>query len=204
MKRRRAKLNAKARHSTGNVQFQSTGRNMTSQAGLIPVVKFLDRVGFTGLFQRHVHHQRADNAHYQLCDMVFLMVVGLIGGARSISQAVSLWSDGVLARVAGWVRLPEETTVGRVFTEAKERHIAQWETLVHAVRKTVWQCALRAGRSRIALQCQKWVDVDSTVKTAYGDQEGTAKGYNPHKRGARSYHPLLAFCTETKEILQAW
>ncbi len=29
-------------------------------------------------------------------------------------------------------------------------------------------------------------------------------GYNPHKRGAALYHPLLAFCAETKEILQGW
>ena len=29
-------------------------------------------------------------------------------------------------------------------------------------------------------------------------------GYNPHKCGAASYHPLLAFCAETKEILQGW
>lgn len=43
------------------------------------------------------------------------------------------------------------------------------------------------------------------VKTVYGCQEGTAKGYNnSHKRGAPSYHPLLAFRTETKEIVQAW
>ena len=28
--------------------------------------------------------------------------------------------------------------------------------------------------------------------------------FNPHKRGAASYHPLLAFCAETKEILQGW
>ena len=29
-------------------------------------------------------------------------------------------------------------------------------------------------------------------------------GYNLHKRGAASSHPLLAFCAETKEILQGW
>nr|VFJ65813.1 MAG: Transposase DDE domain group 1 [Candidatus Kentron sp. DK] len=46
--------------------------------------------------------------------------------------------------------------------------------------------------------------MDSAVDTVYGRQEGTAKGYNPHKRGALSYHPIIAFCCETKEILQAW
>jgi hypothetical protein len=58
--------------------------------------------------------------------------------------------------------------------------------------------------TRIAIPCQKWVDADPSVKTVYAHPEGTAKGYNPHKRGAPSYHPLLAFCTDTKEILQAW
>jgi len=54
----------------------------------------------------------------------------------------------------------------------------------------------------VELFCQLWIDIDSTVKTVYGEQEGSAKGYNPHKRGARSYHPILAFCVQTKEILQ--
>jgi hypothetical protein len=132
------------------------------------------------------------------------VLVGLMGGARSISQCVVLWSDGVLQRVAGWLRIPDESTVGRLFKEVGERHISELETLVHAVRKKVWARALRAGCSCIAVQCQKWIDVDSSVKTVYGRQQGTAKGYNPHKRGAPSYHPLLAFCTETKEILQGW
>ena len=39
-----------------------------------------------------------------------------------------------------------------------------------------------------------WFDFDSTTRTLYGHQEGAMKGYNPHKPGARSYHPLL--CTE--------
>jgi hypothetical protein len=193
-----------ARKASAKIRYESTGRNLTSQAGLIPVIKFLDALGFGGLFGSQVHHQRADNAQYQLVDAVFLVLVGLLGGARSISQCVVLWSDGVLQRVAGWLRLPDESTLGRLFKELTERHISELESLVHAVRNRVWARALRAGRSRIALQCQKWVDADSSVKTVYGRQQGTAKGYNPHKRGAPSYHPLLAFCTDTKEILQAW
>jgi hypothetical protein len=177
---------------------------MTSQAGLIPVIKFLDGLGFGRLFHRHVRHERGHNAQYHLVDMVFLVLIGLMGGARSIGQCVVLWSDGVVRRAAGWLRIPDESTVGRVFKEVGERHVSELETLVHEVRKRVWARAMRAGKSRIAIQCCKWVDADSSVKTVYGRQQGTAKGYNPHKRGAPSYHPLLAFCTDTKEILQAW
>ena len=46
--------------------------------------------------------------------------------------------------------------------------------------------------------------VKFTVTTSYGHQEGAAKGYNPHKKGANSFHPLLAFATATREILQGW
>ena len=48
------------------------------------------------------------------------------------------------------------------------------------------------------------IDVDSTVKTVCGNQQGASVGYNPHRHGAASYHPILAFCAETKEILQGW
>jgi hypothetical protein len=133
--------------------------------------------------------------------VVFLVLVGLMGGARSISQCVVLWSDGVLQRVAGWLRIPDESTLGRLFKEVTERRVSELETLVHEVRKKVWARGLRAGRSRITVQCRKWVDADSSVKTVYGHQQGTAKGYNPHKRGAPSYHPLLAVCYVTTEPL---
>ncbi len=77
------------------------------------------------------------------------------------------------------------------------------ETFVQVMRK-VWQRTTRSGTSTIGLLQTLWIDVDSSVKTVCGQQQGTVKGYNPHNKGARSYHPQLAFCTQTKEILQAW
>ncbi len=47
-------------------------------------------------------------------------------------------------------------------------------------------------------------DADSTVQTVYGNQEGAAKGYNSHKKGAKSYHPLLVFASELKIVLNSW
>jgi len=36
-------------------------------------------------------------------------------------------------------------------------------------------------------------DLDTTVLTVYGRQQGAAVGFNPHKRGRPSYVPLLCF-----------
>jgi hypothetical protein len=48
------------------------------------------------------------------------------------------------------------------------------------------------------------LDADSTVKTVYGNQQGAEKGYNPNKRGAKSYHPVLAFVSELKYVVNSW
>ena len=126
-----------ARKNSPKVRFESSGRNLTSQAGLIPVIKFLDKLGFNGLINRHVHHRRAKNAHYSLSEGVFLIMIGLIEDAFSIGKCVALWSDGVLRQAAGWKRIPEETTVGRLFKEVGERQISELKTPVHGIRKVV-------------------------------------------------------------------
>lgn len=95
-----------ARKASAKIRYEASGRNLTSQAGLIPVIKFLDALGFTGLFRHHVDHERADNAQYQLVDAIF-------AGARRLGWAVpavsaSAWCCGpieVLQRVAGWLRI---------------------------------------------------------------------------------------------------
>ena len=64
--------------------------------------------------------------------------------------------------------------------------------------------ANRAGVSKVGLSRVQWVDIDSTVDSVCGSQEGAAKGYNPKKKGALAYHPQLAFLAGSKEILHAW
>lgn len=47
-------------------------------------------------------------------------------------------------------------------------------------------------------------DTDSTVKSAYGNQEGAAKGFNTTKKGANSYHRLLVIVSEMKLLYHTW
>ena len=48
------------------------------------------------------------------------------------------------------------------------------------------------------------LDVDSTIHTRYGTQQGAKKGYNPKKPGRLSHHPLMAFVAETKMVANFW
>jgi Transposase DDE domain. len=193
-----------ARKTAGKVKMSATASGLTSQAGLIPVIKFLSRIGFEKTVNQTVPHQRGNNAEYQLPDIISLAVVGVIGGASSIAKLCTVWSDGVLREVAGWLKLPVETTISRLFKEVTEKQINQLESVTHKLRGQIWRKANRAGASKVGLNPVQWIDIDSTVDSVCGTQEGAAKGYNPKKKGALSYHPQLAFLVGSKEILQAW
>jgi len=66
-----SKVTAKnARKSIRKVTIEGTGKNLSTHAGLIPIMKFLTKLGFRDSFRKVVHHTRGNNARYQLCDAV--------------------------------------------------------------------------------------------------------------------------------------
>jgi len=73
----------------------------------------------------------------------------------------------------------------------------------------------QATNTRVFPKLQDWfisqlgidtitIDFDSTVITRYGNQQGSAKGYNPNKKGRNSHHPLMAFISQTRMVANAW
>jgi hypothetical protein len=48
------------------------------------------------------------------------------------------------------------------------------------------------------------LDMDSTVMSRYGNQEGARRGYNPQKPGRNSHHPLLAFVADCRMVANCW
>lgn len=48
------------------------------------------------------------------------------------------------------------------------------------------------------------LDIDSSVITRNGEQEGAAIGYNPKKPGRKSHHPLMAFVADLEMVANFW
>ena len=145
-----SKPSSRVRNRTRSVKISSTAHGLTSQAGLIPVVKYLDRIGFEKTVKRSVAHPRGDNADYHLSDAVLLTLVGMIGGATSMAKVTTVWADSVLRKVAGWVKVPVETTILRIFKELSDAQISQFEALTHTLRGQHWRRLLRSGKSKTA------------------------------------------------------
>ncbi|NVN91801.1 MAG: transposase [Desulfuromonadales bacterium] len=61
-----------------------------------------------------------------------------------------------------------------------------------------WLFGKLSGLTKVTL------DLDSTVVTRNGSQEGAGRGYNPARRGRASHHPLLAFIAEARLVANFW
>jgi len=192
------------RNAPPKVSFQATDASLTSQAGLIPVIHFLDSLSLLRQTKNLLPNERGSNAVFQLADVVQVAIVAFVAGATSLAGMITVWGDTVLRKLAGWTKIPEETTFGRLWKEFHWSSVNSLESLNHLMRKKAWGKVMQQGMTYFWHLRWMWIDVDSTVVPVFGQQEGAEKGYNPDHKGKRSYHPLLAFSAHTKEILQGW
>jgi hypothetical protein len=96
-----------------------------------------------------------------------------------------LREDPTLCELFGLKKIVGDDTVRRMFAQIASGECGDW---IANSSSLLW----RAAPERFIL------DWDSTVQTRYGHQEGAVVGYNPHKRGRKSHHPLLAVIADTR------
>jgi len=97
--------------------------------------------------------------------------------------------------LCGWDSFPHNSTFGRRFKLFQQVHCHELSEAENEARRKVWS---KQWFGRVTL------DLDSSVRGVYGSQEGAAKGYNPHNKGQKSYHPLFCFIAENRECPHNW
>jgi len=101
--------------------------------------------------------------------------------------------DNTLVRLFGWTKAAGHKALVRFFNrfdmirnEQVQGEIYRWLfDQIHALKSVT-------------------LDLDSTVITRNGEQEGAVRGYNPGRRGRASHHPLLAFVAEARMVANFW
>ncbi len=177
------------------VKVEFTGKNLTGQAGFIHMEQFIRKLGLHNILERHITIERGDNARYSVADAVTMLAMGALAGAKHMAHIALLRTDQVIRRLLDWEAFPDDCTFGRMFKLFTHAHCHELAEAEAEARKKVWD---KRWFGRITL------DVDSTVETVYGKQEGAVVGYNPENPGHKSYHPLLCFIAENRECLHNW
>lgn len=193
-----------SKKSSRKVTFATTKQNLSSQVGLIPMIKFAELLNVSETINSVVNHTRGANAIYSFGDIVCRSALGIAGGARSMCGISRVCSDPVLMQAAAWKQAPDDSTIGRICRKTTMKDSFLLDESIHQIRNNAWEY-IRLKSPVTKLPCKEmWVDIDSSVKTVFGNQPGAKKGYNSTAKGKKSYHPQIAFCSMTKEILQAW
>lgn len=170
-------------HKIPRLRFTAE-RTLTSYAGLVLVQALIAKLKLKARLSACFATVRK-HAIYGPASIVMLVVVMIMLGCRRLRDLDYCREDPMLARVAGLRRLPDVATLSRTLAACDDRSI-------DALRES----ALRGlVLDRLAAQrfARVTVDFDGSVQATCGHAEGTAVGYNPRRKGARSYYPL--FCT---------
>ena len=156
--------------------------SLTHYGGILFFNEFTRVLQLRRFLTRHLHYPRR-NQRYVLSQMIMSLVYPVILGLDRLETASLLRSNGTFQYLTGLQSYPDPQSLRRFLLQAAPEFREQ----LHRLNDHLLQQFIHGPdhRSRLIL------DLDSTVVTVFGRQEGAAVGYNPRYRGKRSYDPLL-------------
>ena len=124
---------------------------------------------------------------------IFLqLIIHILLGYRELRDSRFYRDDPLVKRLLGLKQLPDVGTISRMLKSADGTSIDK----VHAVlRELVLGRLKKLNLPRVTL------DFDGSIQSTGRFAEGTAVGFNKHKKGARSYYPLFCTVAQTGQVL---
>jgi len=174
-----------------NLRIAFDEPQLTHFAGMALIHAFCTRLGLKWLLQ-HALRPGPRSREYRPADLLLALLYGIIVGLDRINATQILQYNGAFQRIVGLPQFPNATALRRFLKRLRPRHIRQLVRLHDQLRQAL--SARPRPRSSLTF------DLDSVVLVIYGHAEGARVGYNPKKRGRRSYHPLLCFEAHRQEF----
>lgn len=170
------------KRSPRNVRISFNHAGLTHYGGAFFFHEFLRVLQFRLFLARHLHWTRR-NRDYSLSQMILALLWPVVLGLDRIETASLLRANGTFQFLTGLPTFPDPQTLRRFLLRAPPSFAQQLRRVNDRLLQFFMHLPHR--RSRLIL------DLDSTVLTVFGRQQGAEVGYNPRYRGKRSYQPLL-------------
>lgn len=171
--------------------FSFTDTELTHFGGLVLLQRFCQKLQWRRRLQREVSFPHR-HSPYPPADLVLALLFVLAAGLRRVSKTQILPYNGAFLSLLGLERFPDPCSLRRFLGRLSPQSIRQLVRLHDRLRTLLGQRPPR--RSSLVF------DLDSVVVTLYGQQQGARVGYNPKKKGRRSYHPLWCFEAHRREF----
>ncbi|WP_086936373.1 transposase [Endozoicomonas montiporae] len=109
------------------------------------------------------------------------LFLSILSGHKRYAHIGTLTGDGVNPKLLGMTKVVSDDSARRGLLKIDEKEGVEW--MQHHLQEC-YEPLLKLP----------WIlDVDVTIKTIYGSQEGAETGYNPHKKGrpSHTYHSYM-------------
>lgn len=170
------------RRSPRNVKIAWNHKGMTHYGGVVFFHEFIQVLQWRRFASWNLDYPRA-HRRYSVPQILLALVYPIILGLDRLETAALLQANGTFQYLTGLPSYPDPQTLRRFLLQAPPEFRQQLHRFNdRLLRRFIHQ---PEHRSRLIL------DLDSTVVTVFGRQEGAEVGYNPRYRGKRSYDPLL-------------
>ena len=167
-------------------------RNLTHFGGIFLIHQFCKKLRLKWYLQKQVSFPQR-SSYYHPVELILAILYALIAGIHRLSKTKILQGNGAFQQIIGLKKFPYASSLRRFLKRVNPK-------VIQSINKVHDQLRLKMfylPKPRTSLL----FDFDSSVLTLYGKFiEGAEVGYNPHKRGARSYHPLLCFESHSRDF----
>jgi len=168
------------------VEVSSDGAGLVSHAGSGLLAAVADRVGLTGALTTALAELRERNAGHDPGRVIRDLAVMLADGGDCLADLRAVRDQAPL-----FGAVASDSTAFRVIDKiAATPGLLDALDAAHAhARERVWKLTGAPGRVTI--------DLDATLLTSHSEKEGAAGNF----KGGYGFHPMLAYCDETREAL---
>ena len=185
----------KSTFKTKTVKHSFTGNNITKYAGFSPIMKNLNRQHLGKQINEMFPTEMFNATKFTIVQVVMTVILSSMAGVNRIKKISNFTLDPLVMSLLGLKNRINENAISAIFKNLGQKGA---NTLQNFCLNKI-----KGFIEKTRIECLT-IDCDSTVFTVYGNQQGAQKGYNPHKKGAKSYHPLIAFGSELKVVVNSW
>lgn len=173
--------------------YETCTEHLSPFGGLLALIKFIDLSKFQEVFnETYIKPRRKPKlGNYRMISGVLVL---LFIGFNRLWHFSYIRKDSMICGFLNVICLPVASTFWRYIDSLGINQANSFLKMTGVLRERAWKLC-NIGLRKIH------VDIDTTVETLYGNQEGGRKGHNTRNRGKKGYRPVLGFIYETREYI---
>ena len=174
------------------LQLSFSDKEITPWGGMALMSRMLQKIGFREALERVHLPIQGSNRGYCPAQLIEQFLVSVWCGANRFEHLEVTRYDEAIRKIFDYRRMAGHKAFQRYFRKFGQ---ADNQRVFHGLYRWFYE----------QLHFDNFtLDLDSTVISRYGQQEGAKRGYNPHKPGRSSHHPLLAFVADSRMVANCW